>query len=158
MLFLCILLGGQTGRFRRVNLADLERLAAYSEGVLGSVPEDARVLLTAHDAFNYFGTAYGFEVLGIQGLSTESEAGLEDINRLVDNIVNNEIGAVFVETSVADKNVRALIEGAEARGRAVRIGGELFSDAMGDAGTEEGTYLGMVRHNVNTIVGALLGE
>jgi manganese/zinc/iron transport system substrate-binding protein len=115
------------------------------------------VLVTAHDAFSYFGRAYGIEVRGIQGISTESEAGVRDINDLVDFIVDRGIGAVFVETSVADKNVQALIEGARARGHEVRIGGSLFSDAMGPSGSWEGTYVGMIDHNVTTIARALGG-
>ncbi|MEO1001327.1 MAG: zinc ABC transporter substrate-binding protein, partial [Pseudomonadota bacterium] len=130
---------------------ELAALAAYSEEVLGSVAGEARVLLTAHDAFNYFGDAYGFEVVGIQGISTESEAGLNRIAALVDMLVAREVGAVFVESSVSDRNIRALIEGAAAAGHEVRIGGELFSDAMGAPGTYEGTYLGMIDHNVTTI-------
>ena len=97
-------------------------------------------------------------LLGVQGLSTESEAGLKDINRLVDLIVDRNIAAVFVESSVSDKNVRALIEGAHARGKKVAIGGLLFSDAMGAPGTYEGTYIGMIDHNVTTITIALGGQ
>jgi manganese/zinc/iron transport system substrate-binding protein len=104
------------------------------------------------------GRAYGIEVMGIQGLSTESEAGLKDINRLVDLLVNRGIPAVFVESSVSDKNVKALIEGAASRGHKVIIGGELFSDAMGAAGTYEGTYVGMIDHNVTIISRALGGN
>jgi manganese/zinc/iron transport system substrate-binding protein len=137
--------------------ARLEELDAYVRQVTESIPERQRILLTAHDAFNYFGRAYGLDVRGIQGLSTESEAGLDDINRLVDVIVTNEIRAVFVETSVADRNVRALIEGAQARGHEVKIGGSLFSDAMGPPGTYEGTYVGMIDHNATTIARALGG-
>ncbi|NNF70910.1 MAG: zinc ABC transporter solute-binding protein [Rhodobacteraceae bacterium] len=140
------------------HLAEIERLSAYSKNALASVPEQSRVLLTAHDAFNYFGETYGFEVLGIQGISTESEAGLNRIGALVDMLVEREIGAVFVESSVSDRNIRALIEGAAAQGHTVRIGGELFSDAMGADGTYEGTYLGMIDHNVTTIAAALGGE
>ena len=136
----------------------MEELHDYAKAMIGTIPERNRILITAHDAFNYFGRAYDLEVLGIQGISTESEAGLQDINRLVDLIVERNIGAVFVETSVADKNVRALIEGARARGQTVRIGGTLFSDAMGPAGTYEGTYIGMIDHNVTTITRALGGE
>lgn len=136
----------------------LDRLDAYVREVIGSVPADQRVLVTAHDAFQYFGRAYGVEVRGIQGISTESEAGLEDLNRLVDLMVERGIGAVFVESSVADKNVRALVEGAKARGRAVSIGGTLYSDAMGPAGTYEGTYIGMMDHNATTIARALGGR
>jgi manganese/zinc/iron transport system substrate-binding protein len=104
------------------------------------------------------GRAYGIEVRGIQGISTESEAGLKDINDLVDFLVERDIPAVFVETSVSQKNVRALIEGAQARGHNVIIGGELFSDAMGEAGTYEGTYIGMLDHNITSIVRALGGD
>lgn len=139
-------------------LAQLDKLDAYVKKVVASVPERQRVLITAHDAFNYFGRAYGIEVMGIQGISTESEAGLEDINRLVDFIVENKVGAVFVESSVSDKNVKALIQGAKSRGHAVVIGGELFSDAMGAAGTYEGTYVGMIDHNATAIARALGGE
>lgn len=138
-------------------LGELDRLAAYSEEVLASVPEASRVLVTAHDAFGYFGEAYGWEVLAIQGISTESEAGLQRIEALVDTLVTRDIGAIFVESSVSDRNVRALIEGARARGHVVEIGGELFSDAMGAPGTYEGTYLGMIDHNVTTIAAALGG-
>jgi manganese/zinc/iron transport system substrate-binding protein len=139
-------------------LVQLSRLAEYTEAVLDSVPASSRVLLTAHDAFNYFGEAYGFEVLGIQGISTESEAGLNRIGELVDMLVDRGIGAVFVESSVSDRNVRALIEGAAARGHEVAIGGELFSDAMGNAGTYEGTYVGMIDHNATIIAAALGGS
>jgi manganese/zinc/iron transport system substrate-binding protein len=137
---------------------EIAELAAYSDLVLNTIPEDARVLVTAHDAFNYFGAAYGFDVVGIQGISTESEAGLQRIGELVDLLVERNIGAVFVESSVSDRNIRALIEGAAARGHEVVIGGELFSDAMGPDGTYEGTWIGMIDHNVTTIARALGGE
>jgi len=138
-------------------LKDLAALGAYGKAALESVPEGRRVLITAHDAFNYFGAAHGFEVLGIQGISTESEAGLKRIEDLVDLLVTREIASVFVETSVADRNMRAIIEGAAARGHTVTIGGELYSDAMGEPGTYEGTYLGMIDHNATTITRALGG-
>jgi len=137
------------------HIADLERLDAYAAETLAKVPESGRVLVTAHDAFGYFGEAYGFEVLGIQGISTESEAGLARIRALVDRLVDSNIQAVFVESSVPDRNMRALVEGAGAKGHEVAIGGELYSDAMGQVGTYEGTYLGMLDHNVTTIAGAL---
>ena len=137
--------------------ATLEELHAYARRVLGTIPEPQRILVTAHDAFNYFGRAYGLEVAGIQGMSTESEAGLDRINRLVDLLVARGIGAVFVETTIADRNVRALLEGAAARGHRVVVGGELFSDAMGQPGTYEGTYVGMLDHNVTTVARALGG-
>jgi manganese/zinc/iron transport system substrate-binding protein len=134
---------------------ELKALAVYAEGALAKVPAQNRVLLTAHDAFGYFGRAYGFEVIGIQGISTESEAGLNRITSLVDVLVDRKVPAAFVETSVSDRNIRALIEGAAARGHQVKIGGELYSDAMGEAGTYEGTYIGMIDHNVTTIASAL---
>lgn len=136
-------------------IAEAEALSAYNHAALAAVPEKSRVLLTAHDAFGYFGAAYGFEVLGIQGISTESEAGLNRISSLVDLLVERELPAVFVETSVSDRNIRALIEGAAAQGHTVSIGGALFSDAMGLEGTYEGTWLGMIDHNVTTIARAL---
>ena len=136
----------------------LRSVAAYVTGVLATVPEESRILVTAHDAFNYFGAAYGFEVIGIQGISTESEAGLRRISELVDRLVEGRVGAVFVESSVSDRNIRALIEGAEAQGHAVQIGGTLFSDAMGEEGTYEGTYVGMMDHNATVIAGALGGD
>jgi len=140
------------------HLEELSALANYTTEVLSSVPAESRMLVTAHDAFNYFGSAYGFEVVGIQGISTESEAGLRRIAELVDMLVERDIGAVFVETSVSDRNIRALIEGAAAEGHEVVIGGELYSDAMGEPGTYEGTYLGMIDHNATVIARALGGD
>ena len=139
-------------------LSTLNDLARYTTEVLSSVPVESRVVLSAHDAFNYFGSAYGYEVLGIQGISTESEAGLQRISELVDMLVTRDIRAVFVETSVSDRNIRALIEGAAAEGHTVTIGGELFSDAMGEPGSYEGTYVGMIDHNATTISTALGGQ
>jgi manganese/zinc/iron transport system substrate-binding protein len=140
------------------HLTELQQLTQYTTQVLSSVPAESRVLISAHDAFNYFGNAYGFEVMGIQGISTESEAGLRRIAEMVNVLVDRKIGAVFVESSVSDRNVRALIEGAAAAGHEVIIGGTLFSDAMGDDGTYEGTYLGMIDHNATVISRALGGE
>lgn len=139
------------------HLADVKALGNYSRQVLGTVPEPARVLVTAHDAFRYFGRAYGFEVLGVQGISTESEAGLQRVRELVDLLVSRKLGAIFVESSVSERNVQALVEGAAARGQAVAIGGSLYSDAMGEAGTYEGTWVGMIDHNVTVIARALGG-
>jgi manganese/zinc/iron transport system substrate-binding protein len=138
--------------------AELEALDAYAKRAIASIPPSRRVLVTAHDAFGYMGRAYGLEVMGIQGISTESEAGVRRINELVDLLVTRGIPAVFVETSVADANVLALVEGAKSRGHDVRIGGSLFSDAMGAAGTYEGTYIGMIDHNATTIARALGGD
>jgi manganese/zinc/iron transport system substrate-binding protein len=137
--------------------AELEALDAYVRESIASIPEQARILVTAHDAFHYFGRAYDIEVMGIQGLSTESEAGLARIGELVDTLVEREVGAVFVETSVADRNIRALVEGAAAKGHMVTIGGKLFSDAMGAPDSYEGTYLGMLDHNATVISRALGG-
>jgi len=126
--------------------------------VLQQVPQASRVLVTAHDAFRYFARAYGYEVYGVQGISTESEAGLRRVEELVDFLVKNKIAAIFVETMVSDQNIRALIEGAGARGHKVSIGGELYSDSMGAPGTKEGSYLGMIEYNAHTISKALLGQ
>lgn len=130
----------------------------YAASAIATIPEHARVLITAHDAFAYFGRRYGLAVEGIQGLSTETEAGLRRIADLVELVVAGRIPAIFAETSVPDRNLRALIEGAAARGHRVVLGGTLFSDSMGQPGTYEGTYLGMLDHNVTTIVRALGGE
>lgn len=140
------------------HLAEIDALAIYAAKSLATVPGASRVLITAHDAFNYFGRAYGYEVLGIQGISTESEAGLKQIEELVNVIVTRKIGAIFIESSVSDRNVKALIEGAAAKGHKVVIGGELFSDAMGAPGTYEGTYIGMIDHNTTVITRALGGQ
>lgn len=138
--------------------SELEKLDAYAKETLASIPESQRVLVTAHDAFSYLGRAYGIEVRGIQGISTESEAGVRDIEELVSFLSENTIPAIFVESSVSDKNVKAIAEGAKAKGHTVVIGGELYSDAMGVAGTYEGTYIGMIDHNVTTIARALGGK
>ncbi|MBX2830234.1 MAG: zinc ABC transporter substrate-binding protein [Rhodospirillales bacterium] len=139
------------------HVAEIAKLIDYMKTVSVTVPEKSRVLLTAHDAFSYFGRGYDFDVLGIQGISTESEAGLRRVEELVNTIVDRNISAVFVESSVPERNVRALIEGAGARGQDVVIGGTLFSDAMGEPGTYEGTYIGMIDHNVTLITRALGG-
>lgn len=135
----------------------LEKLHAYGKERLASIPESRRVLITSHDAFNYFGRAYGLEVLGVQGISTESEAGLKQVNSLVELLVDRKIPAVFVESSVPRKNIEALVEGARSHGHQVTIGGELFSDACGAEGTYEGTYLGMLDHNITLVTRALGG-
>ncbi len=139
-------------------VAYAERLAALDAEVrkrLAAIPAGRRVLVTAHDAFRYFGRAYGLEVVGVQGLSTESEAGLGDVNRLVDLLVDRDVPAVFVETSVSDRNVAALVEGAAARGHAVALGGRLYSDALGGPGSGADTLEGAVAANVETITAAL---
>jgi manganese/zinc/iron transport system substrate-binding protein len=133
----------------------LRELDEYVKKQISTIPEPFRVLVTAHDAFGYFGEAYGIKVMGLQGISTASEYGSKDVTELRDFLVENKIKAVFVESSVPKKAIEAVIEGAKEKGHDVKIGGELFSDAMGEEGTEEGTYLGMVKHNVDTIVNAL---
>lgn len=138
-------------------LAELEALHAYVLERAAEVPERRRVLVTAHDAFNYFGRAYGFEVMGLQGISTASEAGTADVQDLAEFIAANRIPAIFVESSVPVRNIEAVQAAVQNRGFDVAIGGRLFSDAMGDAGTPEGTYIGMVRYNIDTIVSALNG-
>ncbi len=137
------------------HLEEIARLQSYARDSLSQIPEESRVLISAHDAFGYFGQAFGFDVMGVQGLSTQSEAGLNRIAELVDVIVERDIRAVFVESSVSDRNMRALIEGAAARGHQLVIGGELFSDAMGAPGTYEATYIGMLDHNITVIAQAL---
>ncbi|MGQ0678465.1 MAG: metal ABC transporter solute-binding protein, Zn/Mn family [Actinomycetota bacterium] len=136
-------------------LSELEELNRYVEEQLQRIPQDQRVLITAHDAFNYFGEAYGFEVRGLLGISTEAEAGTRDISDLAAFIAERKVPAVFVESSVSRRSIDAVQAAVRANGFEVSIGGELFSDAMGDAGTEEGTYLGMLRHNIDTLVEAL---
>ena len=136
----------------------LAALHDYAVASIRSVPEARRILVTSHDAFNYFGRAYGLEVLGVQGLSTESEAGLQRINQLVDLLVDREIQSVFVESSVPRKNIDSLVEGSRSRGHEVTIGGELYSDAMGPDGTYEGTYIGMLDHNITLVARGLGGE
>ena len=139
-------------------LAELADLDAYVHEQAARVPADKRVLITAHDAFNYFGREYGFEVRGLQGISTASEASTADVQDLARFIAERQIPAIFVESSVPPRTVQAVQAAVQDQGFDVQIGGELFSDAMGTTGTPEGTYTGMVRHNIDTIVGALLGE
>ncbi|MBX3000416.1 MAG: zinc ABC transporter substrate-binding protein [Caldilineaceae bacterium] len=139
-------------------LADMDELHSYVQAQVTQIPTERRILVTAHDAFNYFGHTYGFEVRGLQGLSTDSEASTADVQNLARFLVEKQIRAIFIESSVPIRNVEALKEAAAAQGWDVEIGGELFSDAIGTPGTAEGTYIGMVRHNIDTIVSALLGE
>ena len=139
-------------------IAEIETLDAYVHKRADTLPSGIRALVTAHDAFNYFARRYGFEVRGLQGISTESEASTADVQDLAQFISDRGIRAVFIESSVPDQGVQAVIEAAGARGHPVVVGGEIFSDAMGEAGTPEGTYLGMIRHNIDTIVDGLTGQ
>jgi len=133
----------------------LKNLDTWVETEIAKIPEKGRVLVTAHDAFGYFGRRYKIEVVGLQGMSTVTQAGLTDVGRVTDLIVKRGLKAIFVESSVPKRTIEAVQEACKKKGHSVAIGGQLYSDAMGAAGTPEGNYLGMVRHNVKTIVGAL---
>lgn len=136
-------------------LADLNKLKEDVQGVVNSLPSEKRILVTAHDAFNYFGEAYGFKVIGLQGLSTATEAGVKDVRKLAEFIIEYDVKAIFIESSVPKRTVEALQEAVKSKDHDVVIGGTLYSDALGNAGTTEGTYLGMYRYNIKTIVSAL---
>lgn len=138
-------------------LGELDRLDEYVHEVIATIPKEQRQLVTAHDAFGYFSRAYGIPVRSVQGITTESEAGLADINGLVAFLIERRVPAIFIETSLSPRNLRAVLAGAEARGSKVEIGGELFSDATGPAGTYEETYVGMIDHNATVIARALGG-
>lgn len=138
-------------------LEELSALDAEWIAKINSIPEESRVMVTAHDAFNYFGRHFDIEVVGLQGISTETEAGVSDLQRVANLIVERKIPAIFVETSVSPRTIEAVQAAVQDRGAEVTIGGQIFSDAMGDEGTPEGTYVGMVEHNINTITEALGG-
>jgi len=133
----------------------LDSLDRYVEAEILKIPENKRVLITSHDAFNYFGEEYHIEVKGLQGISTLSEFGLRDVSDLVKMIIERDIQAVFVETSVSSKSLNAVVAGVQEKGKEVRIGGTLYTDALGELSSSEGTYIGMMEYNVNTIVKAL---
>lgn len=145
-----------------------ERAAAYRQELaalhdwigksVASIAEEQRILVTAHDAFGYYGDAYGIEVKGIQGISTDSEAGIADIREMISVVVERQVPAIFVESTINPRTVNAVIDGANKRGQEVRVGGELYGDAMGEQGTADGTYIGMLRANTIAIVEALGGE
>lgn len=139
-------------------LAEVAELDAWAEEQFSAIPQQSRILVTAHDAFGYLGRRYGLEVEGLQGISTSSEAGIRDVQNIADIIAGNEIKAIFVESSVPRRTIEAVQVAAEDRGWDVAIGGELYSDALGDAGTPEGSWLGMMRHNIETIVAGLTGR
>ncbi|MEQ8904175.1 zinc ABC transporter substrate-binding protein [Ekhidna sp.] len=136
-------------------LMRLDSLDQYVKNSISEIPESQRILVTAHDAFVYFGDAYNIRVEALQGISTVADFGLKDIAEIIDLIIENKIKAIFVETSVSDKSINAVVTGCKEKGHDVKIGGYLYSDAMGEFGTEEGTYIGMFRKNVETIVNAL---
>ena len=139
-------------------LTKLVELDEYVQSQVERVPSQQRVLVTAHDCFNYFGKAYGFEVRGLQGISTATEVGIADVEELATFIVERRISAMFVESSVSPRSLEAVKASVKSKGFDVKIGGVLFTDAMGNEGTPEGTYIGMIRYNINTIVHALIGE
>ncbi len=139
-------------------IAELEELDAFCKSQIATIPEDRRVLVTAHDAFGYFGAAYGLEVHGLKGISTEEEKDIRHQEEIQAMIIERKIPAVFVESAVSHRTVQALIEPCRAAGHDLQQGGELFADALGAAGTPESSYTGMIRHNVRTIVAALSGE
>ncbi len=149
----------QPGMAERLQDYDRALVALTSElrTEIDKIPPDRRVLITAHDAFGYFGRAYGFDVLGVQGLSTATEAGIQNMSRLADVIVTRNVPAVFVESTVSPRTIEALQAAVSDRGGRVNVGGELYSDSLGDPHTDAATYIGMMRHNVKTIVAALQG-
>lgn len=136
-------------------IAKLNTLQKTITSKIETLPKDKRILVTAHDAFNYFGKNYGFEVVGLQGLSTATEAGVKDVQNLANFIIEKQLKAIFVESSVPKRTIEALQKAVNSKGHDVKIGGTLYSDALGSAGTVEGTYIGMFKYNVNTIVDAL---
>jgi manganese/zinc/iron transport system substrate-binding protein len=137
-------------------LAVLDSLDAYVRDQLARLPADRRILVTAHDAFNYFGRAYAMDVRGLQGLSTATEAGAADVRNLATFIAERRLPAIFVESSISPRTIKAVQAAARAQGHDVQIGGSLYSDALGSPGSDAESYVGMIRHNVNTIVAAML--
>lgn len=134
---------------------ELNELHSWVAENILTIAEPKRVLITSHDAFSYFGKAYQIKVKGLQGISTSTEFGLKDVGEMINLIVENNIKAVFVESTISERSLNAVVEGCNAKNHPIKIGGTLYSDAMGNKGTPQGTYVGMVKHNVNTIVKAL---
>jgi len=144
--------------FTANNLAFQQKLDLLHTAVVNTIATlapEKRILVTAHDAFNYFGKAYGFKVVGLQGLSTATEAGVQDVQKLSEYIIANKVKAIFIESSVPRRTIEALQEAVLSKGHQVSIGGSLYSDALGDGGSVEGTYVGMFLYNIKTIVNAL---
>ncbi|HAI17617.1 MAG TPA: manganese transporter [Xanthomarina gelatinilytica] len=133
----------------------LEVLKKEITATIQTLPKEKRILVTAHDAFSYFGKAYDFEVVGLQGLSTATEAGVQDVQKLATFIIDKKVKAIFVESSVPKRTIEALQAAVTSKGHDVSIGGTLYSDALGNSGSMEGTCIGMFQYNVNTIVNAL---
>jgi manganese/zinc/iron transport system substrate-binding protein len=137
--------------------AQLEQVHTYTLDQVQRIPQERRVLVTAHDAFSYYGRAYGLQVEAVQGISTQSEASAADIQALADIIIKSQVPAIFVESTISPRTIEAVQAAVQAGGQEVAIGGQLYSDAMGEPGTPQGTYIGMLRHNIDTIVAALGG-
>ena len=137
-------------------LKQLTELAAYNHKKIATIPIEKRILVTAHDAFAYFGKDYNFKVVSLQGLSTATEAGVQDVQRIAAVIMKHNVKAIFIESSVPVRTVKALQEAVKAKNHQVVIGGTLYSDALGNPNTAEGTYIGMYQYNVNTISNALI--
>jgi manganese/zinc/iron transport system substrate-binding protein len=136
-------------------LKELAALKITITEMINPLPIEKRILVTAHDAFNYFGKAFQFNVVGLQGLSTATEAGVKDVQKMAAFIIEQNVKSIFIESSVPRRTVEALQEAVKSKGHEIEIGGTLFSDALGDFGTVEGTYIGMYKHNVKTIIGSL---
>lgn len=134
---------------------ELDELENDLRAIIQDLPEDKRILVTAHDAFSYFGKTYGFQVVGLQGISTATEAGVRDVRELSDFIIENKVKSIFIESSVPRRTIEALQAAVLAKNHQVTIGGTLYSDSLGNPGTDEGTYIGMFKYNVETIVNAL---
>ena len=137
-------------------LAELENLKEEVQDAVNGLDPEKRILVTAHDAFNYFGKAYDFNVVGLQGLSTATEAGVQDVQKLANFIIDKKVKSIFIESSVPRRTIEALQEAVKSKGHDVKIGGTLYSDALGTEGTQEGTYIGMYRYNIKTIISALM--
>jgi manganese/zinc/iron transport system substrate-binding protein len=133
----------------------IDSLDGWTKEQISSLPANRRVLFTSHDAFGYFGRAYDFDVRGLQGITTTAEFGLRDVSEMVSSIVDMQIPAVFAEQSIPPKYIEAVVEGCRQKGFEIKVSGTLFSDSLGEEGTEEDTYVGTVRYNVSTIVNAL---
>jgi manganese/zinc/iron transport system substrate-binding protein len=141
----------------RSYLAQLDELDVYIKAQAARIPTERRVIVTAHDAFGYFGRAYGFEVEAIQGISTEAEAGTADIKAVADMVVARKVPAIFVESTISPRTIEAVQAATNAAGHPIALGGQLYSDALGAADSPAGTYAGMMRHNIDTLVQALAG-
>lgn len=146
---------GQLSKNFRTWMKELKTLDQWAKERMKTIPKEHRILVTAHDAFQYFGRAYEIEVMAIQGISTDSEASLSEINALVSTLTNRSIPAVFIENTISPRSIEALIAGTRARNHPIQLGGELFGDALGDKYSSGETYQKMIRHNINTIVSSL---